>query len=335
VFEMSSHEKIILTLGSFLMVLCTLSIGTQDTWADSTAGDQEPVATIVSVSPNSTTEEKQIRFVGKGTDDGSIVSYAWFSSIDKEFYNGTAAAFSHSGLSPGTHYIYLRVEDNNGSWSDETFTTVVVEEEDDELFLFRYIGPLPVIGHLIIVVVFVGLGVGVVKKRGAAGHESRPQIELAPPPSPPSQVPRGSQTELVALPSPPSQVPRDSQTELVPLPSGSTSKFPASRAQQRSGTALQQQTQQPKLPSSPVAVSSSPNPGSRPQQRAREAGIGTRSQQSMSPSQQEEQPQQQTQIPPRVTCPKCSTIITVDRSRVTPDGKVRIRCPSCGTSGSM
>ena len=40
-------------------------------------------------------------------------------------------------------------------------------------------------------------------------------------------------------------------------------------------------------------------------------------------------------IPPKVKCPKCSNIIFVDKNKTTPDGKVKLECPGCGTTGSI
>jgi len=40
-------------------------------------------------------------------------------------------------------------------------------------------------------------------------------------------------------------------------------------------------------------------------------------------------------VPPKVKCPKCANIIFVDKTRTTPDGKVKLECPSCGTTGSI
>jgi len=63
------------------------------------------------------------------------------------------------------------------------------------------------------------------------------------------------------------------------------------------------------------------------------------SQHQMSPqpqhSPQSQQPIPQRHVPPRVKCPKCSTVIQVDHTNTTPEGKVRITCPNCGVSGTL
>lgn len=39
--------------------------------------------------------------------------------------------------------------------------------------------------------------------------------------------------------------------------------------------------------------------------------------------------------PSQVKCPQCSTVIKLGQSSVTQDGKTKIQCPSCGTSGTL
>jgi len=87
-----------------------------------------PRATIKSIIPGSATEGNEIGFSGKGVTAGSITHYAWRSSIDGEFYNGTRSSFTYSELSPGTHTIYLKVRDNNGFWSLEVEAALEVKE---------------------------------------------------------------------------------------------------------------------------------------------------------------------------------------------------------------
>ena len=90
-----------------------------------------PRARIKGITPDPGNEDQEIEFSGKGTDDGSITRYAWRSSIDGEFYNGTRSSFTYSELSPGTHTIYLRVRDNNGFWSLEVEAALEIDEEDE------------------------------------------------------------------------------------------------------------------------------------------------------------------------------------------------------------
>ena len=64
-------------------------------------------------------------------EDGSILRYVWRSSVDGVLYNGTKVEFNCSNLSVGTHILYLRVQDNNGSWSDEVSTTLEIQKVTD------------------------------------------------------------------------------------------------------------------------------------------------------------------------------------------------------------
>lgn len=84
-----------------------------------------PTAYIDSISPSPATQGATVTFTGHGTDpDGTVVAYNWRSSIDGQL--SSSASFSTSILSVGTHTIYFKVEDNNGSWSSEVSTTLVI-----------------------------------------------------------------------------------------------------------------------------------------------------------------------------------------------------------------
>lgn len=65
-------------------------------------------------------------FSGSGTDDGNITRYAWNSSIDGEFYNGSHSTLRYTGLSMGKHTISLRVMDDEGQWSAPVTTTLYI-----------------------------------------------------------------------------------------------------------------------------------------------------------------------------------------------------------------
>lgn len=100
-------------------------------------GNELPVAYIDSISPSSAAVGETVTFVGHGTDaDGTVVGYQWRSSIDGDI--GSLASFDCSALSEGNHVISLRVQDNNGDWSEEVESVVIVsgaaveptEEED-------------------------------------------------------------------------------------------------------------------------------------------------------------------------------------------------------------
>jgi len=85
-----------------------------------------PTAVIVSITPESVSEGTDILFIGSGFDDGTIVQYAWRSSINGEFYNDTGHEFTYSDLTNGSHTIYLRVMDNEGHWSQKTFQELLI-----------------------------------------------------------------------------------------------------------------------------------------------------------------------------------------------------------------
>ncbi|MCK4614359.1 MAG: hypothetical protein KAU14_06120, partial [Thermoplasmata archaeon] len=85
-----------------------------------------PTAHIDSITPSPSVKNENTTLKGHGTDDGSIVRYVWNSSIDGEIHNGTEANFTCSNLSLGQHNITLRVQDNDGYWSDEALETLII-----------------------------------------------------------------------------------------------------------------------------------------------------------------------------------------------------------------
>lgn len=89
--------------------------------------NQPPAATIVSITPNPANSGENVSFSGSGSDsDGSIISYNWRS--DKDGQLSAADSFITSGLSSGTHNIYFKVKDNNGDWSTEKSSQLVVNQ---------------------------------------------------------------------------------------------------------------------------------------------------------------------------------------------------------------
>jgi len=85
-----------------------------------------PKAIIDTVSPDFILEGDEIHFHGHGIAYNSINGYAWRSSLDSEFYNGTESGIESNGLSNGTHTIYFKVQDNIRVWSDEVSYTLTV-----------------------------------------------------------------------------------------------------------------------------------------------------------------------------------------------------------------
>ena len=88
-------------------------------------GNEPPVAYIDSISPSEVAVGETVTLVGHGIDtDGTVVGYQWRSSIDGDI--GSLASFDSSALSEGNHIISLRVQDNNGDWSEEVESVVIV-----------------------------------------------------------------------------------------------------------------------------------------------------------------------------------------------------------------
>lgn len=84
-----------------------------------------PTASIDQIVPGSIIVGDSIQFTGSGFDsDGTITGYAWRSSIDGPL--SSAATFSTSALSMGTHTIYFKVQDNADIWSTEDSEVVYV-----------------------------------------------------------------------------------------------------------------------------------------------------------------------------------------------------------------
>jgi len=87
--------------------------------------NQPPTAWIDSISPPEVSAGETVTFDGHGTDaDGDVVAYRWRSSLDGDL--SAKASFETSSLSEGVHIIYLKVQDNNGDWSDEVRARVIV-----------------------------------------------------------------------------------------------------------------------------------------------------------------------------------------------------------------
>jgi PKD repeat protein len=89
-----------------------------------------PTAFIDSITPDPAEQGKDtVSFTGRGTDtDGSVVAYNWSSSIDGQL--STASSFSKpaSELSVGTHTIYFKVQDDEGTWSTEVTEDLTIIE---------------------------------------------------------------------------------------------------------------------------------------------------------------------------------------------------------------
>jgi len=87
--------------------------------------NEPPTAYIDLITPTEVSTGETVTFEGHGTDaDGTVVAYRWESSIDGDL--STRASFESSSFSEGEHTIGLKVQDNNGTWSEEVESTLVV-----------------------------------------------------------------------------------------------------------------------------------------------------------------------------------------------------------------
>jgi hypothetical protein len=103
--------------------------------------NDSPQAFIDSISPNPAKKWEVVNFKGHGEDkDGKIIAYKWISSIDGELSN--KGSFTTNNLSVGTHTIYLKVEDNNGKWSERAMASLVIQSpSQDNKSNLIYAGP--------------------------------------------------------------------------------------------------------------------------------------------------------------------------------------------------
>ncbi|UCE37131.1 MAG: S8 family serine peptidase [Thermoplasmata archaeon] len=85
-----------------------------------------PVAVIDSISPNPAVEEEMVILSGHGDDDGTIAAYQWTSSINGVI--GTESSIGLTELSAGNHDISFKVRDNDGVWSQESISSLVISE---------------------------------------------------------------------------------------------------------------------------------------------------------------------------------------------------------------
>ena len=98
---------------------------------DPNGGNQQPTAHQPTIYPNPATSGNSVSFSGSGSDsDGYIDGYNWRSSIDGQL--STESEFSSSSLSVGTHTIYFKVKDNEGTWSSEKTASLTINPSDGQ-----------------------------------------------------------------------------------------------------------------------------------------------------------------------------------------------------------
>jgi len=101
----------------------------QDTGENPGLGEtnQIPIAEIISINPSALNYGDQVYLHGIGTDsDGHIIAYSWRSSIDGNICPDSSCTILD--LSIGSHIIYFKVQDDDGEWSTEVSSSIVVNQ---------------------------------------------------------------------------------------------------------------------------------------------------------------------------------------------------------------
>jgi len=139
----------------------------------------KPRAMVGSISPDPALDTDEVHFIGESDEDGSIIRYAWRSSRDNEFYNGTEPEFYFYNLSIGTHIIYFKVQDNNGAWSEEVNMTILVikEDDDDDNNVGMSIILLTITGVIVIAVLIALVSSLMKKKRMVVNKQATGEIK--------------------------------------------------------------------------------------------------------------------------------------------------------------
>ncbi len=91
---------------------------------------QRPEASIISIFPNPAMTTQKVTFTGRGTDaDGSIKGYSWkIVKPGSDPRYGDEAKFTQNHFGPGEYNVSLKVQDNNGIWSEKAYETLIVGE---------------------------------------------------------------------------------------------------------------------------------------------------------------------------------------------------------------
>lgn len=97
-------------------------------------GKEAPTCEIDEITPSDATRggSTTIEFKGDVDDDGDIMEYEWYSSRDGFLSGSDEFDKSANSLSPGTHIIYFRVKDDDGLWSKNATTQIVVRPKADD-----------------------------------------------------------------------------------------------------------------------------------------------------------------------------------------------------------
>lgn len=228
----------------------TITLKVEDTngaWSEEVSTEiavlSKPSVTISDFEKDPVSEGDTIRFGAIVVSDHPVTLYIWTSSVDGEFYNGSEAEFDFRDLSEGEHQLSVRIQNDQGIWSDDASGVITVEGvDDDPFFLMEPLGPLPIVAYgILVIVVLIGVSLSIMKSAGSASsaHDPKsgqgvkglgsvpisqqpapfqPQVpsslqKAAPPASPP--LPQQPVFHSQALPPPPSLPP---QPTLPPQP---------------------------------------------------------------------------------------------------------------------
>ena len=94
--------------------------------------NHQPVSYIDLIKPQLVNQGDTVSLSGHGIDvDGEIVACIWRSNIDGEL--SIEPVFENNTLSVGDHIIYFKVQDNKGTWSEETQERVQVLGPNSDL----------------------------------------------------------------------------------------------------------------------------------------------------------------------------------------------------------
>ena len=81
---------------------------------------------INDISPTPALLKDNVHFKAIEINNKTIERYVWCSSIEGEIYNGSELDFYHRFYSLGNHIINLKFQDNNGYWSFEDSTQLLI-----------------------------------------------------------------------------------------------------------------------------------------------------------------------------------------------------------------
>ena len=119
------------------------------------------VSTTLVPDPVVSADGTMLEFNASFSDtDGTVQQLQWVSSLDGVLSSNASFSMSSSSLSAGNHTITLRVQDNDGTWSETSFTVEVqpVVVPDEEFFGIARDNLLLVAAALLLGVLFVGGG---------------------------------------------------------------------------------------------------------------------------------------------------------------------------------